>query len=105
MSPSNAVVASLLRQYATVLRLAGANRFKEKAYRRAAETIEALNANVCELVEHGQDLTELPGIGPAINAGILEIVRAGNLAPLDRELKRLPPETLELASRPSLDAK
>ena len=40
MSTTNAEVADLLRRYAAALSLEDANRFKLKAYRRAAETIE-----------------------------------------------------------------
>lgn len=42
MSTNNATVADLLRRYAAVLAMQGADRFKLKAYRRAAETVEAL---------------------------------------------------------------
>ena len=83
----------------------GANRFKLKAYRRAAETIEGLEEDVADLVKKGHDLTTLPGIGSAINASIIEIVQEGTLQRLERTLTRLSPEVVELASKPALDAK
>jgi DNA polymerase/3'-5' exonuclease PolX len=43
MQVSNATVADLLRRYAAVLALEGADRFRLKAYRSAAETIEGLS--------------------------------------------------------------
>ncbi len=105
MTGTNATIAEKLRSYASVLSLEGANRFKLKAYRRAAETIEGLEEDVADLVKKGHDLTTLPGIGSAINASIIEIVQEGTLQRLERTLTRLSPEVVELASKPALDAK
>ena len=102
---TNATVAGLLRQLATVLTLEGESPFKSKAYRRAAETIESLEQNVSELVQSGSDLTELAGVGDAIAAKIVEIVSSGHLKSLDKKLSALSPEIAELASRPRLDPK
>ena len=105
MSASNATIAETLRRYADVLSLEGADRFKLKAYRRAAETIEGLDEDAAELVRQGNDLTELPGIGKAISEVILEIAKTGKLARLERAVARLSPELVELATRPALDPK
>src|SRR5207302_7680044 len=105
MSKSNAHAADLLRRYAAALSLEGANRFKLKAYRRAAETIEGLEDDVAELVKNGIDLTQLPGVGKAISEIIVEIVQSGKLGRLERTLARLSPELVELATRPALDPK
>ena len=99
------VTTDLLRRYAAALSLEGANRFKLKAYRRAAETIEALDTDLADLVRQGRDLTELPAIGKAISEIIVEIVQSGKLARLDRTLANLEPELVELATRPALDRK
>lgn len=103
--PTNAEVAGLLRQLATALTLEGESRFKIKAYRRAAETLETLDRSVAELVASGDDITELPGVGDAIAAKIAEIVNSGQLRTLDKKLAALSPEIAELASRPRLDPK
>lgn len=103
ISVSNATVVDLLRRYAAALSLEGANRFKLKAYRRAAGTIEALGRNVSELVEEGQKLTDLPGVGKAISEIILEILQTGQLARLTKTIDKLTPERAELATRPALD--
>jgi DNA polymerase (family X) len=105
MKASNATVAELLRRYAAILALEGADRFKLKAYRRAAETIEGLSDDVAKRVQAGRDLTELPGVGKAISQVIQEIVGSGKLARLERSLQTLSPERAELATRPSLDPK
>jgi DNA polymerase (family 10) len=104
MSTSNAQVADQLRSYAAVLALEGADRFKLKAYRRAAETIEGLSADVADLAKRGT-LTELPGIGKAISSVISEIVATGKFGNLAKTVARLSPEVAELAARPRLDPK
>ena len=63
MNVSNATIATTLRHYAAVLLLEGADRSKQQAYRRAAETIEGLHQDVAALVKSGYDLSESPGIG------------------------------------------
>jgi DNA polymerase (family X) len=103
MAVNNATVAELLRRYAAVLALEGTDRFKLKAYRKAAETIESLHEDVAVLAQRGSDFTELPGIGRAISQVILEILRSGTLARLDSATKKLSPQRAELATRPRLD--
>jgi DNA polymerase (family 10) len=104
MTISNATIAGLLRQYAAILSVEGADRFKLKAYRRAAETIESLDDGVADLVKQASDLTELPGIGKAISQVVLEIVQSGKLSRLETSTAKLSPERAELAARPALDA-
>jgi DNA polymerase (family 10) len=103
MTPLNAKVAALLREFAAALRIQGADRFKIKAYQRAADTIAATDKDVGKLIKSGASLETLPGIGEAISAKILSIVQTGTLPQLERTKKDLPPELLELASKPLLD--
>jgi DNA polymerase (family 10) len=103
MTRHNTQVADILRQYAGVLSLEGANRFKLKAYRRAAATIEGMDNDIADLVRLKSDLTKLPGIGTAISAIVIEIVEKGKLARLDRAVASLPPDLVEIATKPGLD--
>ncbi len=105
MPASNAKVADLLRRYAGVLALEGVDRFKVKAYRRAADTLEAIQSDVSKLIASGEDLQQLPGIGKAISAKIEDIVRTGKLPQLEKATAKLAPELVELAGRPALDPK
>src|SRR4051794_15061654 len=105
MPSSNAQVADLLRRYATTLQLEGVDRFKIKAYRRAADTLEATVTDVARLCARGESLESLPGVGKAISAKIEEIVKTGRLPQLDKAISKLSPELLELAARPQLDPK
>jgi DNA polymerase (family 10) len=102
---SNAAIARVLQQYAGVIALEGADRFKVKAYRRAAETIERSQDDVAALVIRGENLQKLSGVGKAISGVIEEIVSSGKLERLQETVDRLSPEVAELATRPLLDAK
>lgn len=103
MKVTNATIAQTLRQYASILNLQGTDRFKTKAYERAAKTIESLEVSAAQLVSAGSDLTEFPGIGKAISGAIQEIVKTGTLTRLQQMTASIPAETLELSSKPRLD--
>src|SRR4051812_36768828 len=103
MPGTNTRVADLLRPYATTMRLEGADRFKIKAYQRAAETIESTTGDVADLVARGESLQSLPGVGKAISAKIQEILETRMLSQLDKAISRLSPELVELATKPLLD--
>lgn len=105
VAATNAEIAELLRRYAATLVLEGVDRFKVKAYRKAADTLESLETDVARLVSQGEDLKQLPGIGQAISQKIEAIVRSGKLPQLERSISRLKPELVELANHPALDPK
>lgn len=102
---SNALIGELLRRLAAALVLEGADRYKVKAYRRAAEMLETYPETIARFVERGGDLLDLPGIGKAINEKILEILKTGTLPQLERSLAKLSPELAELSTKPKLDVK
>src|ERR1700685_2399360 len=91
----NAAIAELLYRYAAALTAVGADRFKVKAYRKAADTIERLRADVGEMARNGQDLRAIPGVGAAISAALQEIVRTGKLARLEEIMAGLSPAAVE----------
>jgi DNA polymerase (family X) len=105
MAVTNAKIAGLLRRYSTALTLQGADRFKVKAYRRAAETVESLPTNLAHAVQSGENPEDLPGIGKAISSVISEIIQTGKIRRLESSLQSLQPELVELASFPGLDPK
>src|ERR1043166_419178 len=78
MAVANAQVAEFLRRYAAVLRIKKADRFKIKAYERAADTLDALTDDVARMVRNEEDLTKLAGIGTKLAGVIKEIVRTGS---------------------------
>jgi DNA polymerase (family 10) len=105
MKISNSQVADLLRRFAGALALEGADRFRIKAYRRAADSIESLTDEVARLVANGADLTQIPGVGKAIRRTVEEIINEGKMVQLERSLSKLSPELVELSTRPALDPK
>lgn len=82
----NRQIAARLREAAELLRAQGANPFRANAYRKAADTVEALEEPVRGLFEaHGRAALEaLPGIGRGIAASIAEMVITGRWNRLDR---------------------
>ena len=105
MAANNAKVAELLRRYAAILSMQRDSRFKVKAYRTAADTIEGFPRDIGTLVKQKEDLQELPGIGKAMARAIEDIITTGALPQLDQSLTNLPPELVELSTKPLLNTK
>jgi hypothetical protein len=93
----NAAVADLLREMATLLEAQGEdNPFRIAAYRRAADTAQALRADLREV--YGREglagLDALPAIGPGIAAAVAEILQTGRWARLERLRGAAGPEAI-----------
>ena len=95
-SPRNAQVAEKLREAAALLEDQGASAFRSHAYRRAADTVDALDRDVGDLLEaEGRDgLIAPPAIGESIAAAIDEMHRTGRWGQLDRLRGAADPEIL-----------
>ena len=72
----NLMMARKLTEYARRLAGEGANLFRVRAYRQAAQTVMALDRPVAELLEEG-GLAALPGIGAHLAFTIEHLVRTG----------------------------
>ncbi|MFO7743269.1 MAG: DNA polymerase/3'-5' exonuclease PolX [Anaerolineae bacterium] len=92
----NSDVVDTFNEVADLLEIEGANEFRVRAYRNAARTISTLSRNVAHMVEAGEDLTELPGIGEDLAGKIEEIVHTGDLKQLAELRQRTPPEVAEM---------
>jgi DNA polymerase (family X) len=99
----NQDIAQRLREVAQLLEDQGANRFRVRAYRAAAETIERLAVHAGEIAQQqGTDgLQALPGIGVSLARSIHTLVVTGRLPMLDRLRGRMDPVSL-LASIPGI---
>ena len=95
-SSKNEVIAANLREASDILAAQRANPFRIRAYRKAAERVEALDVPVDEvLARRGIDgLRALPGIGAGIAAAIGELVRTGRWSQLERLRGTHDPEQL-----------
>ncbi len=90
----NATVVRLFREIAALLELKGANPFKIRAYRGAADVIAASATRVADL--DASQLQELPGIGKDLAAKIREIVESGRSTYHAELLAEFPPTILDL---------
>jgi predicted flap endonuclease-1-like 5' DNA nuclease len=92
----NDTLAANLREYADLLAQQEADGFRTSAYRRAAETIAALERPVSRIfATEGRDgLMALPGIGPSIAAAMSEMLTTGRWSQLERLRGDLEPENL-----------
>jgi DNA polymerase/3'-5' exonuclease PolX len=79
MTVHNADIAKLFNRLADLLEIEEANPFRVRAFRRVAETIEALPQDVAQLVAAGEDVSELPGIGEDLAVELKVIVDMGRL--------------------------
>jgi DNA polymerase (family 10) len=87
----NSDIADIFNEVADLLEIEGANQYRVRAYRNAARTISTMSRNVSQMVEDGEDLTELPGIGEDLAGKIEEIVRTGDLKQVEEIEQRTPP--------------
>jgi hypothetical protein len=92
--PDNITIAARLRELAELLEEQQANPFRVRAYRRAADTVDALSEPLSALAAHSgrKGLTALPGIGPAIAGGVLEMLETGRWSQLERMRGTMDPE-------------
>ena len=98
----NADVAAVFNQIADLLEVQGANPFRIRAYRNAARTVSELGGSLAEMLQRGEDLDALPGIGPDLAGKIAEIVASGTCEQLERLRKEVPPAITELLAIPRL---
>lgn len=87
----NTEIAKVFQDMADLLELKGENPFKIRAYQRAARAIEHLPKELEIMVEEGEDLQNIPGVGEAIAKKITELVTTGKLRVYE-ELKAEFPE-------------
>ncbi|HSG48292.1 MAG TPA: helix-hairpin-helix domain-containing protein, partial [Longimicrobiales bacterium] len=92
----NLDVARVLDEVADLLEIQGANPFRIRAYRGAVRTVEGLTRPLSQMVDEGEDLTELPGIGKQVDAHIRELLQTGELTVLDEIATEIPRTLVEL---------
>jgi DNA polymerase (family X) len=100
----NQFIADTLYMIADLLDLKGEIFFKTRAYRIAAQTIEALDEDIERLVNQGT-LKSIPGVGEALAKKITELVLTGKLEYLERLKKEVPTGLIDLLGIPGLGPK
>lgn len=97
-------LAGLFADIAQWLELKGDNPFKIRAYESAARIFEQLDADPGLLARTGQ-LEEIPGVGKAIAAKVLEFIETGRIAYHDELKASIPAVLFEMVKIPGLGAK
>ena len=99
----NEDIAGRLDEVARLLAAQGANRFRVRAYERAAETVRRLPRPVSDILEQEglEGLRALPGVGESIARAIRDLLARGRLAMLERLRGESDPSKL-LASVPGI---
>lgn len=91
---NNLEIAQIFYEIADLLEIKGV-RFKPRAYRRAAQTIETLPETLSEIYGRGE-LEKIPRIGSSIATKIREILDTGELEYLEELREELPQGLREL---------
>lgn len=105
MAVHNADIAKVFEEIADLLEIQGENPFRIRAYRNASRLVEGLGVSIGEMIEKGEDLTELPGIGKDLAGKIREVVDTGTCEALEKLRKQLPPTLTTLLRIPGLGPK
>src|SRR3989338_7219988 len=105
MPVHNADITAIFNEIADLLEIQGANPFRIRAYRNAARILGDLPQEARVLVEKGDNLTRLPGIGSDLAGKIGETATTGHCSLLDRLRRELPPAVTELLKIPGLGPK
>lgn len=98
-------IAAVFEEIADLLEIEQANPFRIRAYRNAARTIQGLGEEVCDLIQEGYNLDQLPGIGEALAEKITEIVRTGKCQALEKLRQQGGKGLVELLHIPGLGPK
>lgn len=105
MPVHNQEIAETFRRLADLLEIQGENPFRVRAYRGAARTVGSLPRGAKQMLDAGEDLTELPGIGDDLAGKIKEIVQTGHLQLLDDVQQDTAPQLSDMMKLPGLGAK
>jgi DNA polymerase (family 10) len=97
-------VVEILETIAQLLELQDENPFKIRAYRNGARALESLPGDLRALIDQGT-LGEVPGIGPALEEKITQLVTTGTMDYYEGLRKEVPAGVLEMLSIPSFGPK
>lgn len=93
MAVRNQEIADIFDEMADLLEIEGANPFRVRAYRTAAQLLGGYSRPLHKMVSRHEDLTQLPGIGADLAKKIETIVKTGRLPQL-RDLEKHTPKTV-----------
>jgi DNA polymerase (family X) len=105
LTVQNFEIANILIKLADLLEIEGADVFRVRAYREAAEIVENQSRSIADMVAAGEDLSSLAGIGKSMAEKIEEIANTGRLSQLEEQQKKTPGSLVDLLNLPGLGPK
>lgn len=105
MEGRNLELAAALDRLALFLELDGAEKFRTRAYRRAARSIAASSFDVLERARCSAAPAPLPGVGPRLGALVCEYAATGAIRRLRQLEEKYPAGLLDLLRVPRLGAR
>lgn len=101
----NDEIAAALDEIADLLEIQGANPFRIRAYRNAAQTLRGMSQEVSDFIASRKKLEDLPGIGGDLAGKISELALAGKTPLLEQLRREMPRGLTELLHLPALGPK
>lgn len=101
----NREIAAVFDKMADLLEFQGANPFRVRAYRNGSRRLEDLPDSISSMVESGDDLTKIDGIGKDLADKIVLLINTGELPQLNELLAQIPEGVLTLLRIPGLGPK
>lgn len=95
MTIHNADIAEAFDEIADLLAIQGANTFRIRAYRRAAQTVRGLSHEITEAASP-EEYESLPGVGADLAEKIAELIKTGHLDALHKLRREVPAGLREL---------
>jgi len=100
----NHEIAELFNRFGRLLEMTDENVFKIRAYFKAAENIDALGQDLQVLADE-QKLSEIPGVGKALEEKIIEYLKTGKVEAYERLIQDVPETLIDVMSVPSVGPK
>jgi DNA polymerase (family 10) len=97
----NISIARLLDETASLLEIDGADTFRIRSYRRAAEAVEQQTTQLSTLADDPKQLLAIPGIGKGMVANIQALLTPGTMPLREEPLQKYKPTMLELLASPA----
>ena len=92
----NKSIATVLYETADLLEIDGADSFRIRSYRNAAQAIENLTEQIRELIGEPKKVLAIPGIGKGMLQNLQELFRDGRLSMQAELLQKYHPSMLQL---------
>jgi len=101
----NSTIGSLLKETADLMEIDGADGFRVRSYRNAADAVEQTTVDLAAVASDTSQLLAIQGIGKTMAANIQAIVATGSLPVRDELLTKYGAGLLELLKLPGMGPK